>query len=101
MKYINKKTGAIIDSNSKLAGNWEVYEPSNYPVKEIEVQEQKEEIIEKPVEEVKIEEKTIVNDGSFDNVTVTDIKKELDAFGIEYNPRAKKQELWDLMLESR
>jgi len=100
MKYINKKTGAIIDSNSKLAGKWEVYEPSKYPVNE----EKTEAVIEKPVKEEleKIVEKpSTINDGEFDNVTVADIKKELDAFGVEYNNKARKQELWDLMLESR
>lgn len=37
----------------------------------------------------------------FDTITVKQIKQELDAFGIKYDPRAKKQVLYDLMMQGK
>ena len=37
-------------------------------------------------------------DDMIDGVTKKEIMQELDAMGIEYNPRAKKEELYNLML---
>ncbi|WP_288554150.1 hypothetical protein [uncultured Levyella sp.] len=34
-----------------------------------------------------------------EEVTKKDIMQELDAFGVEYNPKAKKEELYQLMKE--
>ncbi|MFM1542049.1 hypothetical protein ABGF49_07365 [Helcococcus ovis] len=93
MKYVNKNTGAIIETSSKLAGAWVEYDPS------APVEEKKDEVQE--VVHVEKEESKKDLSSEYDMVTVADIKKELDAFGIEYTPKMKKKELWDLMLESR
>lgn len=97
MLYRNKKTGAFIDTESKLSGVWEEYIPSYRP-----------ELIEKPKNDIEVnkvekikEQKSKVDDISFDDVKISDIKQELDALGIKYNPKAKKQELWNLMMEGR
>lgn len=99
MMYRNKRTGAFIDTDSKLSGVWEEYIPSKEP-----------EIIEEPKNNVELETRKTEepkkqevkgNDRSIDDVTVKDIKQELDAFGIKYNPKANKAELWKLMKESR
>ncbi|PCR98918.1 hypothetical protein RT41_GL000606 [Lactococcus fujiensis JCM 16395] len=34
-----------------------------------------------------------------DSMTIAEIKKELDAFGKKYNPKAKKAELYELMMK--
>ena len=97
--YRNKRTGAFIDTDSKLSGVWEEYIPSKEP-----------ELIEEPNIKIETETREIEEskkhvskgiDRTIDDVTVNQIKQELDAFGIEYNPRAKKAELWKLMKESR
>jgi len=96
MKYKNTKTGAIIDSPCKISGgDWIKYTEE---VRETQVDDQVEETkeIEKEIEE--LEEEKI--DG-IDGITVKEIKQELDAFGIKYDPRAKKQELYDLMMQGR
>ena len=38
------------------------------------------------------------NDAQFKNINIEQIKQELDAFGVKYDPKAKKKELYDLML---
>ena len=81
-KYFNKRTGATIEVASIVSGgNW------------VEVIK---EVTEKEIKETVEEEK----DG-IDGITVKEIKQELDAFGIKYNPKAKKQELYDLMMQGR
>ena len=100
MRYKNTKTGAIIDSPCTISGgDWVKY--TNEAKKIIvETEEEVEKIIE--VEEVasKVEAEP-EDEEDFDGITVKEIKQELDAFGIEYNPRAKKQELYDLMIKGR
>jgi hypothetical protein len=79
MKYRNIKTGAVIDSPCPIGGeNW-------VPViEEKKTVEPVIEIAENPV-------KTI------DEMTKKEIMTELDSKGIEYNPRANKTELYNLM----
>jgi hypothetical protein len=90
MRYKNTRTGAIIDSPCKIqGGNWIEY-----------VEEEPEKIIKKVEAEEEPVEKDTENE-EIDGITKKEIMQELDAFGIEYNPRAKKQELYNLMLESR
>lgn len=95
-KYRNTKTGATIRSSSRIRGkNWiEVTDEVEVEVKE-KVKEEVKEVVEKKT----IQEKEQIDD--IDGATKKEIMQELDAFGIEYNPRAKKQELYNLMLESR
>lgn len=84
MKYINTRTGAIIDSPCTISGgDWIVYGEKPTAKKE-------------GVETV--EEKTIpVAEKDTDEPTKADIMKELDAMGIEYDKKAKKEDLLNLM----
>lgn len=112
MRYQNTKTGAVVDSPFKLSGeNWELFEES----KEVETVEDLEEETE-AVETVEVfEDETVEGQPqqkeevseqpedleSYEGINVKQIKQELDAFGIEYNPRAKKKELYDLMMQGK
>lgn len=89
MKFINRKTGAIIDSDSLLGGAWEIYEPT----KDTKTKE-------KPVkkEEVNTKEEEKETNKETD-LTVREIKQELDAFGVEYNSKATKSELLKILEE--
>jgi predicted transcriptional regulator len=103
MKYKNTKTGAIIDSPCIISGgDWINLEEE---VKEIEEFEKVGMIVEKIAEVAKMVEETKVEEEEeiegIEGITVKEIKQELDAFGIKYNPRAKKQELYDLMIKGR
>lgn len=91
MKYKNTKTGAIIDSPCKVSGgDWIEYTEENTGK---HVSEEVEEITEEVVEVVKAEQ-----DDTIEGVTKKEIMQELDAMGVEYNPRAKKEVLYNLML---
>lgn len=89
MKFINRKTGAIIDSDSLLGGAWEIYEPT----KDTKTKE-------KPVkkEEVNTKEEEKETNKETD-LTVREIKQELDAFGVDYNNKATKSELLKILEE--
>lgn len=83
MKYLNKRTGAILDSPSKIyGGEWIEYDKKN------DIQESPKEKIEvkKPVEE------------SSTDLTKEEIMNELDALGIDYDKKAKKEDLIKLMM---
>lgn len=106
MKYKNRKNGTVIETNSKLSGIWEVYQPSNNSDTRNEIKEELKEKVQKEVQEEVNKESTSnkkinIQSNTIDGVTVADIKKELDAFGIKYNPKSTKLELWNLMKESR
>lgn len=82
-EYINTKTGARISSPDVLYGeNWKV------------VGEEVKEEVEKVEKEIKEEKE----EKSSDEITKSEIMAELDALGIEYNPKAKKDELYKLMM---
>lgn len=84
-EYINTKTGARISSPDVLSGeNWKVVGE--------EVKEEVGKIGNKIKEEKDQEEK------SSDEITKKEIMAELDALGIEYNPKARKDELYKLMM---
>ena len=88
-KYVSKKMGAIIETNCVLSGDWVLFEPQSNPeVKEVAQIEVKEVPADDPLE----------NDAQFKNINIEQIKQELDAFGVKYDPKAKKKELYDLML---
>lgn len=85
IEYINTKTGARMSSPDVLYGeNWK------------KLGEEVIEEVEKVENEIK-EEKEI-EDKSSDEITKDDIMAQLDALGIEYNPKAKKEELYKLMM---
>lgn len=82
-EYINTKTGARISSPDVLYGeNWK------------KVGEEVKEEVEKVEKEIKEEKE----EKSSDEITKREIMAELDALGIEYNPKAKKDELYKLMM---
>lgn len=88
-KYVSKKMGAIIETNCVLSGDWVLFEPQSIPeVKKVAQIEVKEVRTDDPLE----------NDAQFKNINIEQIKQELDAFGVKYDPKAKKKELYDLML---
>ena len=86
MRFFNLKTGATIDLPlDHLGGEW---------IPETErAQEQTEETNQRT--EYK-PEREIPEQGE---ITKKDIMRELDAFGVEYNPKARKEELYQLMKE--
>jgi len=97
MRYKNTKTGAIIDSSCVIkGGDWIKADEEIKEVREVKVETQPEEV--NKAEEIKKEPE---QKEGFDGITIKEIKQELDAFGIKYNPRANKQELYDLMLKGK
>lgn len=83
MRYFNKKTGAILDSPSKCyGGQWIEYDKKDAgqetPKEKLEVK--------KPVEE------------SSTDLTKEEIINELEALGIDYDKKAKKEDLIKLMM---
>lgn len=98
MRYRNLKTGAIFDSPCIISGGDWVTEDTTIAI-EVDVEEIPEVLENKELKEP--EEPEVDLDEGFDGITIKQIKQELDAFGIKYNPRAKKQELYDLMIKGR
>lgn len=102
MEYRNKKTGIVIDIQSKLSGeNWELVTAK----KEVKEVLQEEIHVEPALVSQAVSEQTNEPDSGeptgnsdFDSITKKDIIQELDSMGIDYNPKAKKQELFDLMM---
>ncbi len=94
-RYKNVKTGAIVYSPFKIVGKYWV-EVTEAEVVET-VNDQVLETVEENEQETTQEEKT----DDIDGVTKKEIMQELDAMGIEYNPRATKKELYDLMMQGR
>ena len=99
MKYKNTTTGAIISSASKIrGGDWvavsadHTSQPESAPARADEI----ETIPDTETEPIK---EAPENLDDFDGITVKQIKQELDAFGADYNPRAKKQDLYDQMMK--
>ena len=83
MRYINKKTGAILDSPSKIyGGNWIEYD-------------KKDEV--KATTDLKKETKKEVKKESSE-LTKEEVMNELDALGIDYDKKAKKEDLIKLMM---
>lgn len=83
MRYFNKKTGAILDSPSKCyGGQWVEYDK-----KDVAQETPKEKVeAKKPVEE------------SSTDLTKEEIMNELDALGIDYDKKARKEDLIKLMM---
>lgn len=91
MKYKNTKTGAIINSSCVInGGNWELYEKTGQKEETKQVEK-----AEGPVKEVEEVEEPERNETG---VTKKQIMQELDSMGVKYNPNAKKDELYNLML---
>ncbi len=103
MKYKNTKTGAIFDSPCVISGGDWVAEETPIAVKEAVKETQVETVAKEAVNEVKEQEVVEVEEEieGIEGITVKEIKQERDAFGIKYSLKAKKQELYDLMVKGR
>ena len=89
MRYFNTLTKATIDTEFKISGgDWVLEDELEKVVVDTVDDKQKE------VEQVS-EETT--GDEKYDSVTKSQIMQELDAFGIEYDKKATKRALYDLM----
>ena len=104
MKYQNTKTGAIFDSPCIVSGgNWikvvtkitrEVIALEN-----IEPEEVRQESIQ---EETEQQETEVANEVEVPKeITRVQIMQELDAEGIEYDKKANKQTLYNLMMQGK
>lgn len=91
MRYFNTLTKATIDTEFKISGGDWVLEDD---VKKQVLENDKVEAEQKPTETV-AEETT--GDEKYDSVTKAQIMQELDAFGVEYDKKATKRALYDLM----
>lgn len=102
MQYKNKKTGVVIDTPCIInGGDWVPHvEKNKKVVEEVQKEQEDTETIEtEPVEqEVVVEEPEETTDDVPEEITKVQIMQELDAFGVKYNPRDKKQVLYDLMI---
>lgn len=95
-RYINKKTKAVIDTDCKMLGNWVL--AGTLPL-DAQVETTTETTIEPPkIDESPKEPVDFTGDAAYDGINKKQIMQELDAFGIEYNPKANKPELYALMM---
>lgn len=95
MRYFNTLTKATIDTELKISGgDWVLENESKEAVVDIQANDadSKKTELEQVVEESNV-------DGNYDWITKDQIMQELDAFGVEYDKRANKQVLYDLMME--
>ena len=89
MLYKNTRTGAVLDSPYKISGgDWVPAEDAGKEAKNEETPK-KEEIKEEPVKD----------DGLDDGLTKEEIINELEALGIEFDKKAKKEDLYKLLME--
>lgn len=88
MRYINTKTRAIIDSPFAISGgDWIEYSPAILEA---------EETTDKVETDNGIDRERIIEAQS--DITKKEIMAELDALGIEYDSKAKKEDLYKLMM---
>ena len=94
MRYFNTLTKATIDTEFKISGgDWVLEDELKKVVVDIVVDTDDDK--QKEVEQVS-EEAT--GDETYDGITKAQIMQELDAFGVEYDKKATKRVLYDLML---
>ncbi|MGP1411470.1 MAG: hypothetical protein ACTTKD_06515 [Peptoanaerobacter stomatis] len=92
MRYRNTKTGAVIDSPCTISGgDWVVYDENEI------IQDKQDENKKDDNEENQEQEES----DEVAELSKKEIMQELDALGIKYNPKANKQELYDLMMKGR
>lgn len=95
MRYFNTLTKATIDTDFKISGgDWVLENESKEAVVDIQANDADSK---KTEQEQVVEESNV--DGHDDGITKAQIMQELDAFGVEYDKRANKQVLYDLMME--
>lgn len=95
MRYFNTLTKATIDTEFKISGgDWVLENESKEAVVDIQANDADSK---KTEQEQVVEESNV--DGNYDWITKDQIMQELDAFGVEYDKRANKKVLYDLMME--
>ena len=95
MRYFNTLTKATIDTDFKISGgDWVLENESKETVVDIQANDADSK---KAEQEQVVEESNV--DGNYDGITKDQIMQELDAFGVEYDKRANKKVLYDLMME--
>lgn len=101
MEYKNMKTGTTFSSPCVISGgDWILAEEESLTTIEPQTGSQYEDI--KQVEtEKNISASTAENSEEFDGITRVQIMQELDAFGIEYDKKANKKVLYDLMMQGK
>lgn len=101
-KYINKKTKTVIDVDSVLRGDWVEVGSQNQPLNDEKPAHNEPAAVEPSpvVEEPEQAAEEPTNEGSdnLDGIKKKEIMQELDAMGKKYNPRDKKEVLYDLMM---
>lgn len=89
MRYFNTLTKATIDTEFKISGgDW---------VLESELEKVVVDTVDDKQKEVEQVSEETTGDEKYDSVTKAQIMQELDAFGIEYDKKATKRALHDLM----
>lgn len=97
MQYKNTKTGATFSSPFVIkGGDWVPCDGKLEKTLEDEPEQNTQELpkdAEPPKEPV-----DLTGDDAYDGITKKQIMQELDAFGVKYDPKVKKQVLYDLMM---
>ena len=119
MRYKNTRTEAVIDSLCNISGKyWVKVEERTSDEEKLKIEDngsgeekvntdEPKKVTDTPDMKQIVEEVVDVVDeiddsvDGIDGITVKQIKQELDAFGIKYDPRLKKQELYELMLNGK
>ena len=93
MRYFNTLTKATIDTEFKISGgDWVLEDELEKVVADIVV-----DTVDDNQKEVEQVSEETTGDEKYDSVTKVQIMQELDAFGIEYDKKATKRALYDLM----
>lgn len=105
MEYRNKKTGCKFDSNFKISGgDWELVTDQKEQMQQdttpvVPVQNISEPVTEpEPTVASESDPNEQTGNADIDSLSKKDIIQELEAMGIDHNPRDKKQVLYDLMM---
>ena len=93
MNYKNTRTGVVITTPCEVSGgNWKLIDDEQEQGNVSPVS-----VVITPTEETVQEDATNVASDDLADIKKKEIMQELDAMGIKYDPRAKKQDLYDLM----
>lgn len=93
MNYKNTRTGVVISTPCVVSGgNWKLIDDDQEQVNDHQEIEET-----TPVNEPEHEDVANAASDDLADVTKKEIMQELDAMGIKYDSRAKKQDLYDLM----
>ncbi|WP_348920129.1 hypothetical protein [Enterococcus rotai] len=97
MEYKNTKTKVVISTNCVITGgDWVPFDSDLAPDKGLKADAP---IQEEPATQQRQVHESAEDTEAFDGITRAQIMQELDAFGVEYDPKTKKQVLYDLMMQ--